>query len=165
MFERHATSVLPDDVKGLESSTFLSAATSRLSGFHQATLRQRLAADLEIRLRSVYDDRMEKQDAEAIIRDIYRHVLSLEDMQFLVKYASQILPATANEAKDGAAVAGVLAALQSDLIDKRKVRRVAVMTRNSSCKHSNEFSGQNAVACLAKSMGHLYPETPNDQVT
>jgi hypothetical protein len=125
LFERHASSVLPDDVRALgpcqhQAALFLSNAMNRLNGFHMDTERQRLSADLEIRLRNVYLD-LDQRQAEAVMKDIYRHVTSYEDMQFLVKHASQVLPPSPEQARDGAAVARALGALQQDLTEKRKV--------------------------------------------
>jgi hypothetical protein len=66
------------------------------------TKRDRMAADVEIKvsplpspshplqLRSIYFDRIEREDVESTIRSIFQSVQSLEDMQFFVKYASQV---------------------------------------------------------------------------
>lgn len=41
-------------------------------------------------LRCIYFDRIEREEVEAVIASIFRSVASLEDMQFLVKYAAQV---------------------------------------------------------------------------
>jgi hypothetical protein len=71
------------------------------------TTRDRMAADVEIKvalpsalslfvdslvsqLRGIYFDRIEREAVESTIRSIFQCVQSLEDMQFFVKYASQV---------------------------------------------------------------------------
>jgi hypothetical protein len=43
-----------------------------------------------LQLRCVYFDRIERQQVEGIIASIYEHVKSLEDIQFLIQYATQV---------------------------------------------------------------------------
>ena len=45
---------------------------------------------ITIQLRNIYFDRIERTAVESVIASIYQHVKSLEDMQFLVKYATQV---------------------------------------------------------------------------
>jgi hypothetical protein len=70
----------------------------------------------------VYFDRIERQEVEAVINSIYEHVLSLEDIQFFVKYASQVLPATPAQC-NGEIVWKNILDLQAELTGKRNVRR------------------------------------------
>jgi hypothetical protein len=60
---------------------------------------------------------------ENVINSIYEHVLSLEDIQFLVKYANQVLPPTVNQC-DGGTVWKNILDLQAELTAKRNVRTI-----------------------------------------
>ena len=75
----------------------------------------------------MYFDRIERQDVENVITSIYEHVLSLEDIQFFVKYASQVLPATPAGA-NGAVVWKNILDLQEELTNKRNVRVADLLT-------------------------------------
>ncbi len=44
----------------------------------------------DFQLRGIYFDRIERSEVEIVIGSIFKHVSSLEDMQFLVKYAAQV---------------------------------------------------------------------------
>ena len=55
-----------------------------------------------------------------MLTDIYDHVESLEDIQFFVRYASQLLPPRANDVS-GAAIWDSICMLQKQLTDKRQV--------------------------------------------
>jgi hypothetical protein len=57
---------------------------------------------------------------ESVIHSIFQHVASLEDMQFLVKYAAQVFPPTPEEA-NGEVIWNNILSLQTDLTNKREV--------------------------------------------
>jgi hypothetical protein len=71
-------------------------------------------------LRCIYFDRIERSDVETVISSIFKSVSSLEDMQFLVKYAAQVFPPSPDEAR-GDLIWSNIIALQQDLRDKRQV--------------------------------------------
>lgn len=121
LFVRRASTLLPDDIAGIREE-FVSSSLNKLRNFQRDTLRQRLSADLQINLRNFYFDQIEKQDVEAILKAIYDHVLALEDIEFLIKYSSQILPPSYSDAKDGERIWNNLTNLQTDMTTKRQVR-------------------------------------------
>ena len=51
-----------------------------------------MAANVEIKIRNIYFDRIERAEVTELLDSIYANVKSLEDIQFLVQYASQIFP-------------------------------------------------------------------------
>jgi len=73
-----------------------------------------------MKLRNIYFDRVEPKAVTDMIADIYRHVDALQDIQFLVKYATQLLPAKPEEV-NGPAVWSSIVDLQSKLTRKREV--------------------------------------------
>ena len=89
------------------------------------TKRKRLAADVEIKLRNIYFDRVERTAVEKIIYSIYDNVLSLEDIQFFVQYASKVLPVNPDDAT-GETIWENILELQSELIAKREVKLMRV---------------------------------------
>ena len=60
--------------------------------FQRETQRKCLTGDLEIKLRQIYFDRIERSGVANMLDSIYKHVTLLEDMQFLIKYATTVLP-------------------------------------------------------------------------
>lgn len=71
----------------------------------------------------MYFDRIERSAVAVLLDSIYRSVKSLEDMQFLVQYASQLLPPDPAHAT-GEAVWYNILELQQELTTKREVGTV-----------------------------------------
>lgn len=69
----------------------------------------------------MYFDRIERSEVTELLDSIYKNVHLLEDVQFLVQYAPQVLPPTVPEATGERIWANILA-LQGDLTNKREVR-------------------------------------------
>ena len=68
----------------------------------------------------MYYDRIERSEVTALLDSIYQHVELLEDIQFLVKYATQILPPEPKQA-NGKVIWDNILALQSNLTQQREV--------------------------------------------
>ena len=134
LFVRSADNLLPEKMADINAAS-LQRTKDDFKAMQRGVHRQRLSADVEIKLRNIYFDRAERQHITAMLDGIYASVASLEDIQFLVKYATQILP------PDPATVTGPLVwerllALQQELTDKR----------------------EGAIATLRAAMMGLYPE-------
>ena len=54
---------------------------------------KKLAADLELRMRTIYFDRIDPQKVEGIVHGIYDEIRDLDDIKFLIKWAPTIFPA------------------------------------------------------------------------
>jgi len=134
LFVRSADNLLPEKMADINPQSLLRTKDD-FKAMQRDVHRQRLSADVEIKLRNVYFDRAERARITEMLDGIYRCVASLEDIQFLVKYATQILP------NDPAQVTGELVwsnllALQAELTAKREA----------------------AIASLNSAMIGLYPE-------
>jgi hypothetical protein len=117
IFVRRVDKLLPHAIDEVHDGSMLEAREA----FHKLrddTTRQRLAADVEIKLRGVYYDMCEKSRIEEMIRGIYENVTSLEDVQFLVKYTRQVMPEKPEDVTGEGVWASILQ-LQGDLIAKR----------------------------------------------
>lgn len=68
----------------------------------------------------MYYDRIERTEVTALLDSIYKHVESLEDIQFLVKYATQVLPPEPSQAS-GELIWKNILALQASLTQQREV--------------------------------------------
>lgn len=90
----------------------------------------------------MYFDRIERSEVATLLDSIYIHVQALEDIQFLVQYASLVLPAEVPDAT-GEKVWQNILDLQDDLIRKREA----------------------SVIALANSMNQLYPEQRPETVS
>lgn len=134
MFVRIADTLLPQKTD-LITPESLKLTISKFYNFQKETHRKRMAADVEIKLRGIYFDRIERSLVMDVIDSIYDKVKTLEDIQFLCKYASQIFPPTPEECT-GELVWDNILVLQSSLIAKR----------------------EGAVKALAAAMQGLYPE-------
>lgn len=132
---RHCDRLLPMD----PSSEFPKAAAQRIRSKY-ITLRRdndkkRLSAELELKMRALYYDVIDPTRVEHYIRAIYQDPrkleerpedasgdeapLELEDIQFLIRYASQLLPGTPGEIT-GHGVRSAVWALQQELVDARE---------------------------------------------
>jgi len=133
-YVRRAGKLLPERIHQVTPST---APQSRqlLTEFRRDTDRSRLAADVEIKLRGMYFDRIERAEVTTLLDSIYSNVESLEDVQFLVQYAPQVLPPEPQQAT-GEKIWSNILNLQHDLTTKRVT----------------------SISSLAAAMGQLYPE-------
>lgn len=139
LFCRRADKLLPPTLAEIDDDTIRKSKEKFLT-MRDDTRRDRMAAEVEIKLRCIYFDRIERSDVENVIRSIYKHVASLEDMQFLVKYASQVFPPSPDDA-NGELIWKNIVSLQEDLTNKRET----------------------AIKNLITAMGQLYPEQlPNE---
>jgi hypothetical protein len=58
---------------------------------------KKLAAELELKIRVIYFDRIRVDKVEGMVHDIYNYVLDLDDMKFLIRYAPKLFPGTSEE--------------------------------------------------------------------
>jgi hypothetical protein len=140
LFVRSADNLLPEKMADINPKS-LQRTKDDFKAMQRDVHRQRLSADVEIKLRNIYFDRAERARITEMLDSIYAHVATLEDIQFLVKYAVQILP------NDPAALTGELVwnnllELQRELTNKREA----------------------AIASLRSAMMGLYPEQLPDDV-
>ncbi len=139
LFVRRADSLLPDKMKECTPTNLL-RVKENFEEMQRQTTRKRLAADVEIKLRAIYYDRAERKEIDDMIEGIYKCVLSLEDIQHLVKYAIDIMPHEPTNVT-GKGVWSSLLEHQDELTAKR----------------------EQAIATLTTSMMGLYPEQkPSD---
>lgn len=119
LFVRRSNTLIPNQMAKINPERLVKAREEFLI-MKDATKRKRLSADVEIKLRNIYFDRVERSAVEDINNSIYEHVLSLEDIQFFVQYASKVLPVNPDDA-NGELIWNNIVELQSELIAKREV--------------------------------------------
>jgi hypothetical protein len=71
-------------------------------------------------IRGKYFDRIERTEVVSLLDSIYANVVSLEDIQFLVKYAATVLPPDPREA-NGLLIWQNIICLQNELTEQREV--------------------------------------------
>jgi len=126
LFVRRACTLLPEKTDMINSKT-LEKTKEKFYQMQRDTTRQRMAADVEIKLRCIYFDRIERKRVIEVIDSIYEHVLSLEDIIFFVQYAKDVLPSTADEA-NGELIWKNILNLQDDLTNKRETAIAGLAT-------------------------------------
>lgn len=134
LFVRRVDKLLPESVDNVRPDT-IDKAKELFYSLRDDTTKHRLSADVEIKLRAIYFDRIERQMVSKIISSIYESVKSLEDIQFLVKYAPSLFP-DKPDAATGALIWSNILDLQGQLTAKRNT----------------------AIASLLGAMTQLYPE-------
>eukprot|EP01039_Chlorochromonas_danica_P006431 gene6431-7093_t len=134
-FSRRPIKFVPAKVDDIKPSQSAKRAKQLFYEMKREIDRKRLAADLEIKIRGHYYDKIERSEVTDLIDSIYANVETLEDMQFLVQYASTIFPPE-HKGLTGQTVWQNILSLQDDLIHKREA----------------------AVNTLAKALTGLYPE-------
>lgn len=81
--------------------------------------RKKRTADLELKLRAIYFDRIDPTAVEDIIQRIYPHVPLLADVKFLISHAAALLPANPADV-DGAVIKQKIQQLQHELASERQ---------------------------------------------
>jgi len=79
---------------------------------------KKLAAELELRMRNIYFDRIDPQKVESIVRAIYEEIHELDDIKFLIKHASTLLPESSEDV-DAKELRMSLVSLQEKLARER----------------------------------------------
>ncbi|EQC42272.1 hypothetical protein SDRG_00012 [Saprolegnia diclina VS20] len=85
----------------------------------QDNQKKKLAAELELKIRNIYFDRIDPVAVEPMVLSIYTEIKSLKDIKFLIRYATSLFPPTAAEV-DGAELRDRLAALQDEMARERQ---------------------------------------------
>ena len=79
---------------------------------------------VHLQIRGIFFDRIERNSVVSMIDSIYRHVPSLEGIQFLLKYATTVLPSSPDDPDCGATVYSNIQILQAELTRKREVGEI-----------------------------------------
>jgi hypothetical protein len=80
---------------------------------------KKLAAELELKIRVIYFDRIKVELVEDMVHDIYNEVHNLEDIKFLIRYAPRLFPPTAGEVT-GEGIAFAVLSLQEAMAKERQ---------------------------------------------
>mgnify|MGYP001289920252 CR=1 FL=1 len=120
LFIRRIDKLLPQRIDDV-SSTTLKKAKEIFDSLRDDTTRIRLSADLEIKIRAIYFDRIERSAVTTLIESIYQHVRTLEDIQFLVRFSTTLFPADGPQGVDGKLIWENIENLQAELTMKRNV--------------------------------------------
>ncbi|CAM9799079.1 unnamed protein product, partial [Phaeothamnion confervicola] len=119
---RHCDRLFPADLAacgGGNGSAEADRMHARFVALQRQNERKMLSAELELKIRAIYYDRIDDLTAvEGYIRDVYAAVPLLEDVQFLIQHAPKLFPAEARDIS-GPAVAAAMAALQRQLTAAR----------------------------------------------
>ena len=137
-YSRKVGKLLPQKAEDIVDNT-VEKSKELFYKMRRDTDRQRMAADVDIKvflnssnvfvlmtafpqqqLRGMYYDRIERTEVTALLDSIYPHVELLEDIQFLVKYATQVLPPDPKHA-NGKVIWDNILALQETLTQQRQV--------------------------------------------
>lgn len=92
-----------------------------------APVYMQLAADLELKIRALYYDRIDVTKVEAMVNDILRVIPTLDDMQFLLEHAPLLFPREASSI-NGAHLHAAALALRAKLAEERAAAVSALTT-------------------------------------
>ena len=120
-FIKRATSILPESLDDVNEIT-LNAAKDKFYAIRKETTMKRLSAEVEIKLRTIYYDRIERSEVEEAIESIYARVKKLEDIQYMIKYAKSIFPPEPGQLT-GDLIMKNLLALREEHARKREIAR------------------------------------------
>ena len=118
LFVRRIDKLLPQHIDDI-SSTTLKDSKKRFYSLRNDTDRIRLSADVEIKIRAIYFDRIERSAVASLIESIYQHVHSLEDLHFLVNFSTAIFPIDGPHGVTGELISKKIKILQTELVEKR----------------------------------------------
>ncbi|OWZ09295.1 hypothetical protein PHMEG_00018023 [Phytophthora megakarya] len=118
-----------------------------------ATERKKRAADLELKIRNLYFDRIDPTTVEGMVHQIYHHLPELSDIKFLIKYAPRLFPKEARDV-NGEQIQRDLVALQQQFAQERAAAveklLVAVKTLYSDTEPDSVRALVDSVAALFK---------------
>jgi hypothetical protein len=115
-------------------------ARAKYTELQRDNARKALAADVELKLRSVYYDRMDVTKLEYYVKDIMNNMPTLEDAAFFLEHATNLLP---KETKD----------IQGKVIHKDLLTLRAVLAEQRA----------SALATLVTALTNIYPDRdPSD---
>ncbi|RLN96423.1 hypothetical protein BBJ28_00002950 [Nothophytophthora sp. Chile5] len=134
-----------------------------------ATERKKRAADLELKIRSLYFDRIDPTTVEPMVHGIYAHLPALADVKFLIAHAAKIFPKEARDV-NGEQIQRDVVALQHEFARERAAAidklLVAVKTLYSDTEPDNVRTLVMSVAALFKVRGApLRPLVPSFYLT
>ncbi|KAL4108651.1 hypothetical protein PRIC1_000362 [Phytophthora ramorum] len=123
-----------------------------------ATERKKRAADLELKIRNLYFDRIDPTIVEGMVHQIYNHLPELSDIKFLIKHASKLFPKEARNV-DGKQIQRDVVALQQEFARERAAAvdklLVAVKTMYSDTEPDSVRALVTSVATLFKNTKEL----------
>ncbi|KAG6598157.1 Leucine rich repeat protein [Phytophthora cinnamomi] len=123
-----------------------------------ATERKKRAADLELKIRNLYFDRIDPTTVEGMVNQIYAHLPELSDIKFLIKYAPRLFPKEARHVK-GEQIQRDLVALQQQFARERAAAvdklLIAVKTLYSDTEPDSVRALVASVAALFKNTKEL----------
>ncbi|KAG7378504.1 hypothetical protein PHYPSEUDO_009980 [Phytophthora pseudosyringae] len=123
-----------------------------------ATERKKRAADLELKIRNLYFDRIDPTRVEGMVHQIYDHLPELSDIKFLIKYAPRLFPKEARNV-NGEQIQRDLVALQQQFARERAAAvdklLIGVKTLYSDTEPDNVRALVTSVAALFKNTKEL----------
>ena len=126
LFIKRSDKLLPATIDHLRENS-VTKGKEMFYEMRRDTDRQRMAADVEIKLRGMYFDRIERSEVTTLLDSIFQHVLLLEDVQFLCQYAPQVLPNEPSGA-NGQVIWDNICALQQELTQKREASVLSLLS-------------------------------------
>ncbi|CAK4775400.1 unnamed protein product [Aphanomyces euteiches] len=116
---RHADRLFPQDLAKAHQPTATAAAVrASYLEIKSENDKKKLAADLELKIRNIYFDRIDVSKVEPMVASIYSEIKSLQDIKFLLRYATQLFPPSAADV-DGPTLRQKLKDLQDDMARER----------------------------------------------
>ncbi|KAG7399549.1 hypothetical protein PHYBOEH_008544 [Phytophthora boehmeriae] len=123
-----------------------------------ATDRKKRAADLELKIRNLYFDRIDPTSVEKMVHQIYTHLPELSDIKFLIAHASKLFPQEARDV-DGEQIQRNVFALQQQFAQERAAAvdklLIAVKTLYSDTEPDSVRALVTSVAALFKNTKEL----------
>jgi Leucine rich repeat len=88
---RHCDRLCPPTLV-TDAATATVRMRQQYTALRRETQMKELSAELELKLRALYYDRIDVAAVDSCVKAVYSRVTVLEDMQFLIKHAAQALP-------------------------------------------------------------------------
>lgn len=90
---RNAERLFPEDVDTADAVEIRRTFTT----LRRDNQKKKLAAEVELKLRAIYFNVIRPERVEGIVKSIYEEVTTLNDIKFLLFYATQLFPPTPGE--------------------------------------------------------------------
>ncbi|OQR94121.1 hypothetical protein ACHHYP_01691 [Achlya hypogyna] len=118
---RNLERLFPPNLVAASNDTGVTAVAMRTHfvQLKQENQKKKLAAELELKIRNIYFDRIDPVTVEPMVQSIYAEIKSLKDIKFLIRYSTSLFPPTAAEV-NGADLRDRLVALQDEMAQERQ---------------------------------------------
>ncbi|RQM29810.1 hypothetical protein B5M09_002273 [Aphanomyces astaci] len=115
---RNVERLFPPSLTKAQDPTTATSVRAAFTELKRDNEKKKLAAELELKIRNIYFDRIDPSSVEPMVSSIYLEIKALNDIKFLIRHATALFPPTA-DLVNGSDLRKKLVGLQEDMARER----------------------------------------------